>query len=342
MEAGLTTTPDMATLKNLLIAGLATALAVVALLAWRQQGELKRLRHESRARAPVVVLRTASGRRVMFPPPKAWGAPLEDERIENFGSRMFSDVPPPDHQGPPPRRGALGQLTENPEFLNALGVYQEGGLDARFAALFRQLHLSPSELANFKRLLAEKENAEVDVVAMGESVPENPLSPQDLKSTVDAVKQRVEKELRESLGEDRYAAYRDYEQTLPQRTTVAQLEQRLSYSGTPLTPVQSESLVRILASNSAAHESSLVAPSAALASGEAESAVPVVRRGNVSAVVSDAALTQSQSVLSNDQVAALRQIQFEQHSALRASQLIQLAFPGGADSIPPSWPLLFQ
>lgn len=329
--------------KNMLILGLSAALAACAVVAWRQRGEIEQLKHRpGLALAPAVVLRQSSARHFPLPPPpRNLAPPLEDERVENFGQRLRLGGEPRTRP-PEPRRGrVLAKLAANPEFLNALGVYQEGSLDARFAELFRKLNLTGEELARIKRLLAEKENAEFDVYAIGETVQDAPLSTEELRSTVREVRMQVEDELRLSLGAERYELYREYVHTLPQRTTVAQLEQRLSYSSTPLTPGQSEAMVRVLAANAAPKEAVLVAPSAVLAGTEAMESVPVVRQNAISAVVSESAMMESQHVLSAAQMDALRQIQFEQHSALRASQLIRSALPANNPPVP-GWPLLFQ
>src|SRR6185436_2421104 len=116
--------------------------------------------------------------------------------------------------------------------------------------------------AAFKRLLAEKENVALDVVAVSEMQPDGPLPAQALTASVNAARAQVEDAIRSSLGNERYAVYRDYEQTLPQRTIVAQLEQRLSYSGAPLAPAQSEALVRILIAHAPAPAAAETAPAA--------------------------------------------------------------------------------
>jgi hypothetical protein len=234
----------------------------------------------------------------------------------------------------------LAQLVEDPEFVAALNTFQQGTLDARFAALFRKLSLSEGELAAFKRLLVQKEGAEFDVVALGQAISDSPLSAQEMDATVRTIRAGVERDIASTLGSDRYAVYRDYAATLPQRATVAQLEQRLSYTSTPLTPAQSDAMVQILASNTSATEPVLVTPTAMIGEGEAADTVPFLRRTLMAAVVTDAAVANAQGVLSPEQIAALTQIQQEQLAALRANELIRAASP---DLPPPAdWSLLLQ
>ena len=322
----------MSQFKNVTIAGLAVALAVVALMAWRQEREIERLR-QSTVRTisptlPMFALRDATGRRVEFPPSRDGVGSREDQRPETYGPDYGFN----DEERRSSRHGrshrSLAKLVQNPEFLTALGTYQQGVLDSRFAGLFRKLNLSGAELAAFKRLLTQKESAEFDVVAVGETVSDGPLSPEELRSTVRTVQAQVENEIRASLGSDRYAVYREYEATLPQRTTVAQLEQRLSYSPTPLTPAQSESMIHILATHAPTTNAVVAAPTAVVTETDSNDSLPLVRHGTVAAVVTDDAVAQAQTILTADQLEALHQIQNEQQSAVLASQFLRAAYPG--------------
>ncbi|MDB6128290.1 MAG: hypothetical protein JWM35_2186 [Verrucomicrobia bacterium] len=331
--------------KNVTIAGLALALMAVAMVAWRQGQEIERLRQAGTrtisATLPMVAWRDATGRHVEFPPSRDSLGFREDQRPEMYGQdfRFGDDERRSLHRGN--GRRSLAMLVQNPEFLTALGTYQQGVLDSRFAGLFRKLNLSGTELAAFKRLLTQKESAEFDVVAVGETISDSPLSPEELRSTVRTVQAQVENEIRASLGSDRYAVYQDYAATLPQRATVAQLEQRLSYSATPLTPAQSESMVRILAIHASPTNPVVASPTAVVTESDSTDSIPLVRHGTAVAVVTDDAVAQAQTVLSAEQLDALHQIQNEQHSAVLAGQLLRAAYPG---TNPPrlDWKFLMQ
>ncbi|MCX6953480.1 MAG: hypothetical protein NTV51_15125, partial [Verrucomicrobia bacterium] len=197
----------------------------------------------------------------------------------------------------------------------------------RFAGLFRRLALGPDELATFKRLLTEKENVALEVVAVAETQPGGPLPAGLVNASVSAARAKVEEAIRASLGSDRYAVYRDYEQTQPQRAVVAQLEQRLSYSGTPLAPAQADALVRILAAHAPANAGT-TAPAALVVDAGAPAVLARLQSETSAAKVSPAALAESQAVLSAPQVAALREIQTEQHASLVALQFIRDSLPG--------------
>lgn len=333
----------MSGLKNVMIVVLAVALTALTGVAWRQQAEIARLRGPSawQVVAPVslVGVRNGTEHRVSFPPVRSATIPGDDRFGDQY--RLEFGLGNQSRRDASSRRASqtLARLAGDPEFLSALGVYQLGALDARFAGLFRKLNLEAEELTMFKRLLAEKEGAEFDVVAVGQRVAESPLSPEDLRETIRTVKARVEGEIENSLGAQRYEIYRDYERTLPQRATVAQLEQRLSYSKTPLATEQAEALVHILAEHAPAKDGVVAAPAAFVASGD--EALQSIRAGSGAAVVSDEALGRAQGMLSPGQYSALQQIQSEQLSALRASQLIRGATPD-ANTRLLDWRILLQ
>jgi hypothetical protein len=231
---------------------------------------------------------------------------------------------------PGQRAGAspLTRLLDDPEFFQTLALHRQATLDARFAPLFRRLDLGANELAAFKRLLVEKDNVALDVVAVSEAQPDGPLPSAAFNASIATAQARVEDSIRDSLGAERYAVYRDYLQTLPQRAVVAQLEQRLSYSPTPLAPAQAESLVRILVAHAPAapvaespHVPSVVVDATThVATALAENHTPA-------ALVSNDAVNEAQTLLTPRQTAALRDIQTEQQASERALQLLRERLP---------------
>ncbi|HTX66045.1 MAG TPA: hypothetical protein VMD31_09755, partial [Opitutaceae bacterium] len=126
-------------------------------------------------------------------------------------------------------------------------------------------------------------------------------------------------------------------------------QQSLSYTDTPLTPAQADQLVQILAQTSPtrgpAGGATAVSYVAKTGSGGQVAAValgpppadggPLMAAGG--SLVTDAAVTQAQSVLSTPQLQALQQIQQQQQAA---AQLRQQIFQGaaGAGMAPPPPP----
>ena len=140
----------------------------------------------------------------------------------------------------------------NPEFAKAMSLQQHAALDNRYAALFKQLDLSPAELERFKNLLVERQNSRMDVI---NAARENGLNPREnrdeINKLVSEAQAEVDANIKAALGEARFNQYQNYDATQSQRNLVSQLDQRLSYSSTQLNTTQSQFLVTALASGNA-------------------------------------------------------------------------------------------
>ncbi len=320
-------------LRDALLGSLLLAVVGLTILVCRQRWEILRLSQamDYAAERPAVMIRTAHTRSLSVLPRRAESPVRQDFRAMDDGGLANSTESGRATRARSQPASALVRLLDNPEFFQALELHRQATLDARFAGLFRRLALGTDELAAFKRLLAEKENVALDVVAVGETQPEGPVPVETLQASITAARAKVEEAIRASLGGDRYAVYREYEQTQPQRAVVAQLEQRLSYSAAPLAPAQADALVRILATHAPeAASAGASAPAVVVGSG-APAAIERLQSETAAAKVSDAALVEAQAVLTVPQQAALRQIQAEQQASLLALQLIGESLPVGDD-----------
>lgn len=322
---------------------LALSTGALALLTWRQHRELQQLiaRGNNGTSTPArITVHTATQRSYALPPGRAARNETPFPSAPGDAAQDSRETPGVDGQAlvpRAPRRGvsSLMRLMENPEFVRALNLHRNAMLDARFAGLFRQLNLSDEELASFKSLLAEKENVALDVVTVSEMLPDGPLSPDALRESVRGAQAQVERAIQSSLGGERYRVYREYERTLPQRATVAQLEQRLSYTSSPLTPEQSNALVRILAANppqGAATAAEAPAPATVVVRAGVPEAVPIMPTNAATGRVTEEVVTQAHAVLAPAQVNALREIQAEQEAAIKAVGMIREIIPSLSDT----------
>lgn len=315
--------------RDVVVVSLTLGIVALTVVVCQQRVELRRLAQARIAELdhPAVTLRQARSRSLGGRPVRPDIAVLDEYRPADDTAGPGPGELMRGFKARPQPANALARLMENPEFYQALGRHRQATIDARFAALFRQLGLGAGELAEFKRLLAEKENVALEVLAVAESQAD-PLPPETVNAGVVAARARVEDAIRASLGSDRYAVYREYERTAPQRAVVAQLEQRLSYSGTPLAPGQSEALVRILSAHApaAAASDDAVAPAVVVGAGTPV-ALARLQSDTSAAKVSDAALAAAQTVLAPAQQGALREIQSEQQASLVALQLIRDSMP---------------
>jgi hypothetical protein len=236
--------------------------------------------------------------------------------------------------------GAVGNvmsLLEQPEMQRLMAIQQKAQLDGRYAALFKNLNLSPEQLDKFKSLLVEKQSAMQDVMAAARSQGINPREdPEGFRKMIADTQAEVDNQIKATLGEDGFAKYQNYQETFPQRGVVSQLQQSLSYTGAPLTDSQAEQLVQILAQTSRGNPGggrNQLGPDTVVSVGMS---VPMGDRGGgpvfnfggfgpgggSSTPITDEAISLAQSVLSGPQVQSLVQLQQQQ----QAQQQLQQAF----------------
>lgn len=270
-------------------------------------------------------------------PPREFGGPGGREgRGEGLGLQFTAGM------------RAMQNFMQKPEVLALLNLQQQPALDTRYAALFKNLNLQPEQVDRLKALLAERSTTVMDVLAAARDQGIDPrLNPEAFQKLVADAQGEINNSIKSVIGEAGFAQLSNYEQTLPQRTVVDQLERRLSYTNTPLTSAQAEQLVQILANNPA--------PRTAPSGGSPPPGPPPARgpdmggmimaafgpgmgpvaglmeagRGNAPALVTTAALTNAQTVLSPPQTQALQQIQQQQQSQQQLQQMMRDTLSSG-------------
>lgn len=223
-----------------------------------------------------------------------------------------------------PEGGRMGALMDTPEVQQLMFMQQKAGLDGRYADLFRQLRLSPAELEKFKTLLVEKQTAVMDVFAAARSQGLGGREGrEEIRQLMQGTQAEIDAQIQGLLGEAAYAQFQEYERTQPQRALVGQLEQRLSYSAAPLSPAQSDQLTRILAQNSPAEAGEVRGMRAFAQSFVGTGSVAgqfIAAGGARGTMITDAAVSQAQGVLSPPQLAALQEMQREQQAVADLQQ----------------------
>ena len=318
--------PVTAKLKNGLLILLLLTTISGGVAAFRFYGDLQRLRleHAGLADAERAGLRQ-----------RLWAA----EKLKNSlaaelaslraspGRARAQDGPPAGDDGPPgmgPRgdgfrgRGAaFAALRNDPEFVKLMTLQQKAGLDAHYAQLFKSLgqNLTPAQLDQFKNLLAEKQMAAMDVMTTAREQGLNPRDPDSREQIDQLMKQtqsQVDSQIQQTLSPSDFAQYQAYEQTMPERNTVNQLAQSLSYTGTPLQDSQLQQLIAVLAAN-------------APASGQAGPGMGALL--GRPAIITDADITAATPFLNPDQIKSMQQLQATQQAQ---RQMWQLMRNGGA------------
>lgn len=185
----------------------------------------------------------------------------------------------------------MAELMKDPEFAAAMKLEQEARLDARYGELFKQLNLSPAQLAEFKALLAEREAAGRDVWMTAREQGIDPRTSRDqLRELSTSIQAEVDASIKTTLGDSVYSALENYNSTSQQRNTVNDFARRLDYSSQPLNDAQSAQLTTILA-----------------------------QTGTVSGrtvLITDATISQAAGVLTSTQLENLKSQQAEQQARL--------------------------
>jgi hypothetical protein len=238
----------------------------------------------------------------------------------------------PATNGPVPGRAEAraesGPAWNSPEFRRLMAMQRRAALDGRYAALFRTLKLSPADLEKFKDLLVDRQSAAADVFNTAREQGLNPRENRDqIRQLIEGFEAEADASIRSMLGETAYQQYQQYEKTAPQRSVVGQIEQRLSYSSTPLYGNQAEQLVNLLAASAPARPITVATSAAG----------PVAQGGGPGdrgTIITDAIIAQSKAFLSSSQVDALRQLQQEQNSQGELRQQMQQTRRNAPNSSP--------
>jgi hypothetical protein len=256
---------------------------------------------------------------------------------------------------------AMRDLMNKPEVQAMLSLQQKAAIEARYSALFKNLNLPPDQIEKLKTLLAERGTTMQDLMTVAREQGMNPRENQEAyRKLVADTQNEINKGIKAVIGDQGFAQLTTYEQTLPQRNLVNELQQRLSYTSTPLTSAQAEQMVQILAANAPQRPANaatggsttnqtpggpppgggrggpggpgfprgpdiggiLGALGGGPGMGMLAGAFDGGGRGSSTAPVTAAAVAQSQTVLAPPQVAALQQIQQQQQSQQQLQKLV--------------------
>ena len=148
---------------------------------------------------------------------------------------------------------AIQELMSKPEVQAMLSFQQKAAIEQRYAALFKNLNLPPDQVERLKTLLAERETTVQDVMAAARTQGLNPRdNPDAFRKMIADAQNQINEGIKATIGDNGFSQLTSYEQTLPQRNLVNELQQRLSYTNTPLTAAQAEQMVQILAATAPA------------------------------------------------------------------------------------------
>ncbi len=245
---------------------------------------------------------------------------------------------------------AMRDLMAKPEVQALINVQQKAAIEARYAALFKSLSLTPDQADKVKSLLADRQTTMQDV--MNAAREQGVRDPAEIRTLMSDAQGDINTGLKSVLGDSGFGQLQTYEQTMPQRNVVTQLQSLLSTTDTPLTSAQADQLVQVLAQNPAP-QPTRASPDGTAAQGRGGpggnlaflgggpppdvggviGAVmggggPVGGVGGPTATITTSAVSQASSVLAAPQLSALQQLQQQQQAQQQLAQIIRDTMAG--------------
>jgi hypothetical protein len=212
------------------------------------------------------------------------------------------------------RQEQMEHVQGTPEFQQLRAVQMKGTLDYRYAALFRQLGLPSAKLEALKNLLLDRQTVGMDVNSVARAQGLDPRRDGALlQQLMTQARDEINAGIRDLLGEETYRSYEFYEQTMPYRDVVNQLDLRLSYTSAPLTDAQAEALVKIVVE---ANQDTMKVNSGV---------TQVVNFRRMQTSLNDITLDRARGILTPDQYPALEELQARQQANLRMGELMREA-----------------
>lgn len=144
-------------------------------------------------------------------------------------------------------KGGLGsfisKMMQDPDTRKFIRDQQRIMLDQLYSPLIKQMGLDPEAAAQFKDLLAD--NAMKGAEKASSLFGSSDTNRAEAVSTIAAQQKDFEAQLRTFLGDERYAQYQDYQQTVGERTQLNLFRQQMG-SDNPLTDQQAEQLLTFM------------------------------------------------------------------------------------------------
>jgi hypothetical protein len=117
----------------------------------------------------------------------------------------------------------ISKMLQDPDTRKFMRDQQRLMMDQMYAPLVKQMGLTPDEATQFKDLLADNtmKGAEAATSMFGGGASTNRT---EAISTLTANQKTMDEQLKTFLGDDRYAQYKDYQETVGERTLLNQFK----------------------------------------------------------------------------------------------------------------------
>ncbi len=222
-----------------------------------QQMQMAALRGEVQAQSQqiedlqVAQKRSEGQRRVLMNQAEQLAAQLQARQVEE------ANVVAPAPSNPPPvavaeksddEKGGFGKMLskmlQNPETRQFMREQQRLMVDQMYAPLIKQMGLTPEEASQFKDMLADNTVKAADKASAVFGGGDSTNRAASL-NTLNADQKSFDEQLKAFLGDARYAQYKDYQETVHERTLLNQFKMQAG-SDYNLTDPQTEALLTFM------------------------------------------------------------------------------------------------
>ncbi len=137
--------------------------------------------------------------------------------------------------------GMLAEMMKDPEMKKAMETQQKQMVKMMYAGLAKELKLSPEETDRLNQLLLDRQMQNMDKAS--ELMSQNGDKAELAKEMKDRT-EGTESQIKELLGDERFAQYKDYTQTMSDRMALDQFNKQ--FSDSPLSDQQHQQLLSIM------------------------------------------------------------------------------------------------
>jgi len=149
--------------------------------------------------------------------------------------------------GPKPGFGdMLSKMMADPAMKKMMRQQQAATMDMMYGPLFKELSLSPEDMARFKELLLDRQMKAVESGGMFMKLQGEDGDKTTVMNDLAAQQKEFDSQMKTFLGEERYEQYKDYSETMAERMAVNQLSQQLASGPNSINDDQSRQLLEIM------------------------------------------------------------------------------------------------
>ena len=237
------------------------ALGVASVLQWQkrdaQKAELTSLRAEAEQKSREVAdLQAAQNliarqRHESLEQASDLAAKLQTQRLATAKAAARAAAASAAAQGQTSGKGkggfgdAFAKMLKDPEMMKMIRDQQRTMMDSLYSPLVKKMNLTPEEAAQFKDLLADnmmKGASKAGSLFGGEASTNRA----EMLKTMSAEQKNFDQQVKEFLGESRYAEFKDYQQTVGERMQLNQFRTQTAGGESALTDPQTEQLLAFM------------------------------------------------------------------------------------------------